>query len=396
MHDCELGDGTHELLINSLTCAVYPVVCSATSIMNGFIFRAAIAAALVASIKAQCSVCGPGLAVGLPDATFTFAEQPSVPCGALEQAGINGMIPLDQCGFLPEMIKVECGCGVFGGQATSPVPAPIPQPVSAPIPEPLQDGDCFCYGDIQAERSLFAEKPAYVRRNLREVRKENQRIEALRALTKQTSAADTEEEDCECYEECDDDYAIDDDVPAATDDDSASTDDSPMGKGGKGSSPGGKEPSDDDDDSAPTDDSPMGKGGKGSSPGGKVPTDDSPPTLEDDDCVCSCFRGECKYCTIQFNSCSHLFLTHSSTQVPAIAPRVTRNRALQTVRAMAEREARHLPMRPRWERVARAEREAMAARRRQTRPRWERVARAEREAAAVTEEMAARRLQTMR
>jgi hypothetical protein len=43
---------------------------------------------------------------------FSFPEQPSVPCGQLQEAGLNGQIPLTQCPFLPGLVNTLCGCKV--------------------------------------------------------------------------------------------------------------------------------------------------------------------------------------------------------------------------------------------------------------------------------------------
>jgi hypothetical protein len=57
-----------------------------------------------------CSVCGTASCVGKPDAVFSFPSQPAVPCGKLQSAGLNGLIPLDVCPFLPGLIA-DCECG---------------------------------------------------------------------------------------------------------------------------------------------------------------------------------------------------------------------------------------------------------------------------------------------
>eukprot|EP00548_Thalassiothrix_antarctica_P002333 CAMPEP_0194141580 /NCGR_PEP_ID=MMETSP0152-20130528/10986_1 /TAXON_ID=1049557 /ORGANISM="Thalassiothrix antarctica, Strain L6-D1" /LENGTH=238 /DNA_ID=CAMNT_0038840257 /DNA_START=255 /DNA_END=971 /DNA_ORIENTATION=+ len=56
-----------------------------------------------------CSICGEGKCVGKLDAIFTFPSQPEVPCGTLQEAGILGVIPVDQCAFLPGFVAV-CEC----------------------------------------------------------------------------------------------------------------------------------------------------------------------------------------------------------------------------------------------------------------------------------------------
>mmetsp|Transcript_19748 Transcript_19748/g.32750 ORF Transcript_19748/g.32750 Transcript_19748/m.32750 type:complete len:299 (-) Transcript_19748:308-1204(-) len=80
------------------------------------------------AVTSQCSVCGEDQQVGNPDAIFSFPNQPSVPCGLLQQAGDQGTIPLDQCIFLPPLISV-CEC--------EPVPPPTDAPVTkAPVATP--------------------------------------------------------------------------------------------------------------------------------------------------------------------------------------------------------------------------------------------------------------------
>lgn len=70
-----------------------------------------------------CSVCGEGLCVTIPDAIFKFTGQPEVPCSTLQTSGATGIIPLNQCPFLPPMLNELCGC-------QSSVPAP---PSAAPV-----------------------------------------------------------------------------------------------------------------------------------------------------------------------------------------------------------------------------------------------------------------------
>ena len=43
-----------------------------------------------------CSVCGFGLYVSKPEAIFAYPEQPEATCGMLQEAGLNGVIPLDK------------------------------------------------------------------------------------------------------------------------------------------------------------------------------------------------------------------------------------------------------------------------------------------------------------
>jgi len=57
-----------------------------------------------------CSVCGEGKFVLSQEAIFAFPGQPVVPCGLLETLGLEGTIPLNQCGFLPSLIEEICRC----------------------------------------------------------------------------------------------------------------------------------------------------------------------------------------------------------------------------------------------------------------------------------------------
>jgi len=57
-----------------------------------------------------CSVCGPGKFVSSPNNIFAFPGQPAVACGLLETSGFEGIIPLDQCGFLPSFVITPCDC----------------------------------------------------------------------------------------------------------------------------------------------------------------------------------------------------------------------------------------------------------------------------------------------
>lgn len=66
-------------------------------------------------VAGQCSVCGDGLSVTKPKEIFAFPGQPVVECGQLETAGKDGTVPLNQCGFLPPLIKDTCGCRKVDG-----------------------------------------------------------------------------------------------------------------------------------------------------------------------------------------------------------------------------------------------------------------------------------------
>lgn len=57
-----------------------------------------------------CSICGDGLVVTRPDVIFAWPDQPQVACGVLEEAGNDGLIPLDQCIILPDLVADDCGC----------------------------------------------------------------------------------------------------------------------------------------------------------------------------------------------------------------------------------------------------------------------------------------------
>lgn len=65
-----------------------------------------------------CSVCGKGKCITNQDAIFHFPGQPKVPCNQLQEAGYQGLIPLSQCPFLPNLIGV-CRC------STSPDPMSV-------------------------------------------------------------------------------------------------------------------------------------------------------------------------------------------------------------------------------------------------------------------------------
>ena len=88
----------------------------------------------------------------------------------------------------------------------------------------IPDGQCVCYGDVDlTDRALShnALKPPTVRRNLREVRGDRLKREALQVLQSGRQLKDSsddshadrhgdDERDCECHEVCvgDDDVSI--------------------------------------------------------------------------------------------------------------------------------------------------------------------------------------------
>jgi len=57
-----------------------------------------------------CSICGPGKCVGNSDAIFMFPGQPEIQCDVLQQAGLGGIIPINDCNFLPSLVKKMCAC----------------------------------------------------------------------------------------------------------------------------------------------------------------------------------------------------------------------------------------------------------------------------------------------
>lgn len=126
--------------------------------ISEMLFRSVALLALVASANGQavapadgCLVCGPGEVVTNPDAIFSFPMQPDTQCALLQTAGLTGLIPLDQCVFLPGLITV-CGC-MPGDLPASPsgddddggsAPAPSGDDDdggSAPAPGPSGDDD---------------------------------------------------------------------------------------------------------------------------------------------------------------------------------------------------------------------------------------------------------------
>jgi len=64
---------------------------------------------MIVSCSDRCLVCGDGQVVGNPDAIFEFPGQPVLSCELLQEAGLNGLVPLEQCPFLPGLI-VQCEC----------------------------------------------------------------------------------------------------------------------------------------------------------------------------------------------------------------------------------------------------------------------------------------------
>mmetsp|Transcript_17398 Transcript_17398/g.26409 ORF Transcript_17398/g.26409 Transcript_17398/m.26409 type:complete len:704 (+) Transcript_17398:256-2367(+) len=92
-----------------------------------------------------CSVCGKDSQVGKPDAIFAFPQQPAVSCQILEDAGKAGLIPSDQCSYLPELIVSDCGCQKTNPNSETSSPSsrptfdPTAKPTMPPSPEPTEE-----------------------------------------------------------------------------------------------------------------------------------------------------------------------------------------------------------------------------------------------------------------
>ena len=75
-----------------------------------------VVALLVSVTSAQgCSVCGDGNQVGSPSAITTFRRFPDqtdthCTCSDLEFAGLEGLIPSEECSVLPILIFETCDC----------------------------------------------------------------------------------------------------------------------------------------------------------------------------------------------------------------------------------------------------------------------------------------------
>ena len=169
--------------------------------MKLIMFRTLVAATFIAAVNSQCSVCGDGQEVGAPDTIFAFSGQPAVRCDILEQSGKTGLIPANQCGWLPNLIADTCRCqpteaSVQPAIAPVTIPIPPPAPVSIPSPAPISipspptpaptsvdDDTCVCYGDINpSNRARSLNSPKGARRSLREEREEKLQREALQVL----------------------------------------------------------------------------------------------------------------------------------------------------------------------------------------------------------------------
>ena len=89
--------------------------------------------------------CGDGLAVGKPDAIFEFPGQPTVSCSTVENAGVTGVLPADQCALLTALIVDTCGCTPRTG-STLPISTGTNSPVIA-VPLAPAQGACSVCGD---------------------------------------------------------------------------------------------------------------------------------------------------------------------------------------------------------------------------------------------------------
>jgi len=91
-----------------------------------------------------CSICGPDKCVTSSETTFSYPSQPSIQCGLLEKAGHGGVIPLDQCKVLPDLVKNKCGCQNGIPMSTpalatrKPTRAPTKAPTRSPTRAPTQ------------------------------------------------------------------------------------------------------------------------------------------------------------------------------------------------------------------------------------------------------------------
>jgi hypothetical protein len=85
-----------------------------------------------------CPVCGDGQVVTASEALFMFPGQPDIACGVLQTAGLTGLLPLEQCALLPDLIGV-CGCmpaNVLAAPTGAPIAAPTVAPSDAPVVVP--------------------------------------------------------------------------------------------------------------------------------------------------------------------------------------------------------------------------------------------------------------------
>eukprot|EP00546_Thalassionema_frauenfeldii_P012688 CAMPEP_0178912008 /NCGR_PEP_ID=MMETSP0786-20121207/10018_1 /TAXON_ID=186022 /ORGANISM="Thalassionema frauenfeldii, Strain CCMP 1798" /LENGTH=609 /DNA_ID=CAMNT_0020584531 /DNA_START=108 /DNA_END=1937 /DNA_ORIENTATION=- len=79
-----------------------------------------------------CNICGSGNCITNPDAIFEWPDQPPATCHELQEAGYVGLISLDECKMLLQLIGGFCGCEPGGVPAAQSVIAAPEQPSSAP------------------------------------------------------------------------------------------------------------------------------------------------------------------------------------------------------------------------------------------------------------------------
>ena len=105
-----------------------------------FLLEGAIAQLVCPDIPAGnevCNVCGPGACVAAPDEILVVPGQPEAPCGVLQKAGLEGVIPIEFCPLLPGLIGI-CECMPEGSPDGAPVAPPAGDaPVADPTPAPV-------------------------------------------------------------------------------------------------------------------------------------------------------------------------------------------------------------------------------------------------------------------
>ena len=113
----------------------------------------ALSVLLIAAANVQCSVCGDGLAITIPDAIFVFPGQPSASYTILQFAGNNGLIPVSEYAFLPAFIGV-CECA-----PATPAPAvaatSVP-PVAVITSMPFAGPSCTQWGGKTRKFNTYA------------------------------------------------------------------------------------------------------------------------------------------------------------------------------------------------------------------------------------------------
>lgn len=87
--------------------------------------------ALASGQSAVCYICGYGFKVGNRDAVIIIDGQPNVPCGSLEDGGLNNRITAEACAMLPGIVFDICEC--VNDNLGSPTENPSARPVSAPV-----------------------------------------------------------------------------------------------------------------------------------------------------------------------------------------------------------------------------------------------------------------------